>query len=476
MNSTYALSGLYAFLGLLIVAVGWGSIRHKPSLALAMFNVSYLLFFVFVPLNVIFIGADAVRQTYVFERFGYGDLVTAISLIACYLLFLAGYFARTSTSCETYTTERAGGYDRLLRITKSMSLAFVALGLVGMTYHVVQAGGLVEAISIAPCIRSGECGGDGRFLFLRQFNYFLATAFMLFWASFFCKDSLCREKSSSDPWLLFLMIVLFVFYALTTNGRREFLYPATMCLGVLALTGNRRPLGYGLLLVAFLAWWSLGLAGSSSFLWAKEFASTQSVTPATEQSVTFGDGLMILIYLKVLYYNTVQGLADSFMHFVAMQHVELWQFGFLRDFTELPLEFLPSRLLGFERPRGFVGDTSEFILGHRLAQGLSGDEPPGLHGYFLINFGYAGMFVLFFLMGIIFKFLHDHLQPIVCSRAVDWLLYIFVFWGLIELLREGSFALLLKSRASWWLAVGLLVLAKRYQSRSDNLSPKKSVN
>jgi len=105
------------------------------------------------------------------------------------------------------------------------------------------------------------------------------------------------------------------------------------------------------------------------------------------------------------YRRTIQGLGDSFMHFVAAQHAALWQFGFLRDIAELPLQFVPSQLMGFERPRGMFAETSEFILGRPLEPGLSGEEPLGLHGYILVNFSYFGMLVIFGLLGVCYRFL-----------------------------------------------------------------------
>lgn len=83
-------------------------------------------------------------------------------------------------------------------------------------------------------------------------------------------------------------------------------------------------------------------------------------------------------------------MGDSFLHFVAAQNASLWQFGFLSDIWELPLQFVPSQVLGFERPRGMFGKTSAFILGRPLEPGRSGEEPLGLHGYLLVNFSYPG--------------------------------------------------------------------------------------
>ena len=138
---------------------------------------------------------------------------------------------------------------------------------------------------------------------------------------------------------------------------------------------------------------------------------TNTAAPVTNAAAPVTNTAIATSYFKYVYLNTIQGLADTFMHFVGMQHARLWQFGFLADIAEIPLEFVPSSLLGFERGRGFFGDTSEFFLGHPLTHGLSGEEPPGLHGYLLVNFGYIGMFLLFFLLGLIYKVLDNVLRP-----------------------------------------------------------------
>ncbi|MHB8915505.1 MAG: glycosyltransferase, partial [Thiobacillus sp.] len=176
-------------------------------------------------------------------------------------------------------------------------------------------------------------------------------------------------------------------------------------------------------------------------------------------------------YLKDVYLDTVQGTADSFMHFVGMQHAKLWQFGFLADIREIPLQFVPSSLFGFERDRGIVGKTSEFFLGHPLAQGLSGEEPPGLHGYLLVNFGYFGMFLLFFLLGLAYKLLDNAFRPKWRNDAVAWLIYWWIFFMFLEFFREGAIILELKARASWWLAIGLLIYSNRNFKKTYSIVP-----
>ena len=109
------------------------------------------------------------------------------------------------------------------------------------------------------------------------------------------------------------------------------------------------------------------------------------------------------------------------------------------------------------------GETSRFLLGEELTENLSGEEPPGFHGYLLVNFGYFGMFLLFFLLGVAYRLLHNIFKPAVRTDAIAWLIYWWVFFGFLVLFREGVLALALKQHLSWWLAMGLLILTRRRQ-------------
>ena len=59
------------------------------------------------------------------------------------------------------------------------------------------------------------------------------------------------------------------------------------------------------------------------------------------------------------------------------------------------------------------------MLGYRIPEGYSGGETLGLHGYLLVNFGYPGMFALFFILGLIYKWLHLRLKPANPNDAVE---------------------------------------------------------
>lgn len=442
---------LYVLLGLAIVTVGvYRFLRYRSIDTLTLFNGAYFLFFVFVPLNVVALGEAAVRQKYVYQQFGYGDETTAMALLACYLLFIVGYVVKKSTirqsaarSCHSFESDKGGACSAYLHKTATqISITFLIIGFIGLSYHTTLMGGVVEVIKYAPYVRSGEFGLEGKWLFLRQLSVFVSTALILFWAVYDTK----RKVSIVDTGLMLIMIIVFVFYALSTYGRREFWYLVIICSLVTFVTGNgfkfRQP---ALFVFGFVLWFA-----------PLTLNSFEAFAPVTNVA----NAAIVTSYFKYVYLNTIQGLADTFMHFVGMQHASLWQFGFLADIAEIPLEFVPSSLFGFERSRGFFGDISEFFLGHPLARGLSGEELPGLHGYLLVNFGYIGMFLLFFLLGLIYKVLDNVLRPVRSNDAVAWLIYWWVFFMFLEFVREGALILELKPRASWWLAIGLLIYAK----------------
>lgn len=432
------LVALYSLLGILILAVEARQMRRRGN-ALTFFNGAYFIFFVFVPLNVLILGDDAVRQKYAYQRWGHGDISTALTLIFSYLSFVFGFFQKNWRRARLCVGEAS--YISVAWLIR----CFFVLGAIALIYHVTLADGVIDALRLAPSIRTGEYRLEGRTLFVRQFAYFVATAFMLTWAVYIDVLASNPDVPGRSPrlnyyrWLLLLTGLAFVYYALSTYGRREFLYPMIVCFVIWGLAGSRR-------------WWGgLGWLMSLSVLW---FVAYSFVIPSAARSVAAQSAAF---FLNEAYFKIIQGLGDSFMHLVAAQHAELWQFGFLADLGEIPLQFLPSQALGFERPRGMFGETSEFILGRPLEPGLSGEEPLGLHGYLLVNFSYIGMFIVFYLMGVGYRALDAVLRPPEGGSAVSWLIFVWAIIGVLEFLRDGVLILVLKPRFSWWLTTGILL-------------------
>ncbi len=437
---TILLASLYLTLGVLIAAVEIWRIRGgRPIDALFFFNGAYFLFFVFVPLNVLTFGEDVVRQKYAYQTWSHGDGWTALALMLSYVAFVLGY-------CRKSNVRKAVGVGAGHAIYPALWLTggFLAIGALSLAYHINLAGGLIETLKVAPGVRTGEFPLEGQLLFVRQFAYFLATAFMLSWAVYIDAGKADRKLIGWSRLLLTLLGIVFVYYALSAYGRREFFYPMIICLIVWGLVGQYCKWG-GLiwLLVLYGLWFVLYST------WVPVMVQPATVQPATVQPAT--------VFVWDAYLRTTQGLADSFMHFVAAQHATMWQFGFLSDLWEIPTQLVPSQVLGFERSRGMIGETSEFILGRPLEQGLSGEEPLGLHGYLLVNFSYFGMFLIFYLMGICYRFLDTMLRPVRGGSAVSWLIFLWVIVGALEFLREGVLMFILKPRLSWWLAIGVLL-------------------
>ena len=433
------LASLYLILGALIAAVEIRRIRGVRLIdALFLFNGAYFLFFVFVPLNVLTFGEDVVRQKYAYQTWSHGDVWTAFALMLSYAAFVLGYF-RKKNILKVADDGVGAGEEYAIYPALWLIGGFFAIGALSLGYHINLVGGITEVLKLAPSVRTGEFQLEGSFLFVRQFAYFLATAFMLSWAVYIDAGETDRKLRGWCWFLLMLLGIVFVYYALSTYGRREFLYLFIICLLVWVLAGRYRKWG-GLtwLLVLYGLWFVL------YSIWIPASVQPASVQPATE-------------FLWNAYLRTTQGLADSFMHFVAAQHATLWQFGFLSDLWEIPAQFLPSQVLGFERSRGMFGETSEFILGRPLEEGLSGEEPLGLHGYLLVNFSYIGMFLIFYLMGAGYRFIDTVLRPDGSGFALSWLMFFWATIGALEFLREGVLILILKPRLSWWLAMGILI-------------------
>lgn len=416
---------------------------------MTFFNFYYFVFFAFVPINVILFGEAVVRQKYAYQAFGYGDEYTALCLLFSYVLFLMGYMANPSIG-NGFALKMQRGETYSLEKAARIAFAFFLIGLIAMSYNVVQVGGLLEVVREAPNIRSGEFDFESRFVFIRQFLAFLSSAFILFLAVCLGKKISQSRVTALDKAAMVLMGLLFLYYVLGSAGRREFIYPVILYYLVSSSSGRSFGLKATLLVIFVLI-----VGNATASLAMSGFIGLDEI-------IRYKDEVFEIAYL-----NTVQGLADSFIHFAGMQHADLWQFGFLTDIAELPLQLIPSKVFGFDRGRGMFGETSQFLLGEGLADNLSGEEPTGFHGYLLVNFGYFGMFVLFFLSGSAYRLLHNVFRPAERKDTIAWLIYWWIFVGFLALFREGVLALALKQYASWWFATGLLLFTRQRQARPE---------
>jgi hypothetical protein len=446
---------IYILLGLLI---SWLELRRRFSGqaldAMTAFNCYYFVLFVFVPINVIFLGASVVRQRYAYEEFGPGDISTALCLFFSYVLFCLGYWLKSSKNSKVNV--RGGGDHFLLRDSTRVAKIIFCVGVLLTIVYVIQIGGILEAISKAGDVRSGEFVVESKYIGYRHLAQFSADAFVLLAAVMLGKKEKKIELTTRDWVFLLSAFLFFVYYALSTAGRRPFINPIILCYLVYSSLGGRLKKATA---IAFVLVFLVAGLGSmlGSFVPLDDGAALADVARAT-------DGNLQAVSI-VAYENATQGLADSYIHFVGAQKASLWQFGFLSDIANLPRDFFPSQLLGFQRTGDMYDGVSEYFLGHPLVEGLSGQETLGIHGYFLVNFGYVGMFALFFVLGLFYKWIHIRFKP-APKDAVGWLVYWWVVLGFFVYFREGVLVLMLKAQLTWWLTIALLLYYRRKRQPS----------
>jgi hypothetical protein len=431
---------IYVLLGILIVILESRRRRSgEPLDAMTAFNCYYFVLFVFVPINVIWLGVAVVRQQYAYDKFGPGDMSTASCILLCYLLFCLGYWVKKGTPVVAHGGRTVFSLRDSARVAKIIFL----FGLFLTAVYVAQIGGISEAISMASEVRSGEFVIESKYIGYTHLMQFSADAFVLFMAVLFGKRIRKIKITTGDKVFLFCASLLFVYYALSTGGRRPFIYPILLCYLIYASLGGRSTkVSVAVLLLVFV------IAGLGSLFVSDWWALS---------GVAVRAGVDGRVLTEVAYDNALQGLADSYIHFVAAQKASLWQFGFLTDIASLPRDFLPSQLFGFERSPDFADAINEFILGYRLPDSFSGGETLGLHGYLLVNFGYPGMFALFFVLGLIYKWFHVRLKPTDPDDTVRWLIYWWFVLAFFVYFREGMLIFVLKTQLTWWLTTALLL-------------------
>jgi hypothetical protein len=453
---------IYVLLGLLILYLEWRRHSRGEGLnAMTVFNVSYFVLFVLVPINIMRFGEDVVRQTYIFETYGFGDTSTALSLLLCYILFWLGYWWKSAPSPRPETGRRAFALRDSERIAKIVFL----IGAILLAVYTVQLGGVSQVLSQATAIRFGETTLESKYVFYLNFLQFSADAFVLFFAVVITKRLRKAEITARDKVFLVCAMVFFVYYALSTAGRRQLIYPILLCCLVGWSAGVRMKKTAVVALVLLFA-----VAGVGTYL-GPVLVSGNLSTLFDRLDMNQADWGALL---KLTYDNASQGLADSYMHFVAMQKASLWQFGFLRDIVTLPLELLPSRLLGFQRSWDLSYQLNDFF-GEQVLEGPTGEsiggDPPGLHGYLLVNFSYVGMFALFFLLGMFYKWLHVRFHPATRTDAVGWLIYWWFVLAFFAYFREGLLIFELKGQLTWWLVTAVLFYYRSRRSVVPILRP-----
>lgn len=450
---------IYALLGILIIVLESRRRRGgQPLDAMAAFNCYYFALFVFVPINVQWLGQDVVRQQYAYETFGSGNAWTALSLLLCYVLFCLGYRVKSARSTQVVAPGRDKSFS--LRDSAHVAKIIFLFGVFLMAIYVVQIGGITEVLSKASEVRSGEFVTESKYIGYRHLMQFSSDAFVLFVAVVLGKKIAKTKITIGDKVFLFCASLFFVYYALSTGGRRPFIYPILLCYLIYASLGGRlKKTAVVALALVFI------IAGLGSFLGPVILSGNVSaVFDVINLNSADWRGLA-----EVTYDVATQGLADSYVHFVAAQKASLWQFGFLPDIVSLPGDFFPSQIFGFERNQEFSDEVNKFILGYRIPEGYSGGETLGLHGYLLVNFGYPGMFALFFILGLFYKWLHLRLKPANPKDAVSWLIYWWFVLAFFVYFREGMLIFVLKEQLTWWITIALLLHYRAKRARTPSI-------
>jgi len=433
-----------------LLIVGWElrrRFRDMPIDAMTAFNCYYLILYALVPINVLCLGEDVVRAKYAYETFGEGDARTALSLLVTYVLFCMGYGLKSSTRPER--TRRGERNPYSLETSAYVAKIIFVVGVLLTAIYVVQIGGLSEVITMASQVRSGEYHIESKYIFYRNFSQFSADAFVLFFAVLIGKKIKGAAISAWNKVFLLCTFVFFVYYAASTGGRRPFIYPVILCYLVAVSVGMRvKKWALAALALIFV------FAGLGSLI---SVMGTVDNLPGLVELATSDENASWPALTKLAYYNASQGLSDTYISYVASQKASLWQFGFLTDIGDLPRDFFPSQIFGFTRTRNnMLGQTSEYMLGHPLPEDVSGEVTLGLPGYLLVNFGYIGMFALFFLLGRLYRWIHIRFKPAELNDAVGWLVYWWVVLAFFVYFRDGVLVFVIKMQLTWWVTIALL--------------------
>jgi len=418
-----------------------------PIDAMTAFNCYYLVLYALVPINVLCLGEDVVRAKYAYETFGVGNAYTALSLMLSYVLFSLGYSRKSSNRSKSPVRPAGDCYP--LASSAYVARVIFVVGVLLTVIYVVQIGGISAVIAMASQVRSGEYQIQSKYIFYRNFSQFSADAFVLFFVILIGKKIRGLAVTGRDKLFLLFTFVFFVYYAASTGGRRPFIYPVIVCY-LVALSVGMRVKKWAVVALAVI----FVFAGLGSLI---SVIGSAGSLPGLVELTTIDENASWPALLALAWDNTSQGLSDTYMSYVAAQKASLWQFGFLTDVSDLPRELLPSQILGFTRGRNdMLGQTSEYMLGHPLEEDVTGEVPLGLHGYLLVNFGYVGMFVLFFLLGRFYKWIDGRLKPVQPNDPVGWLVYWWVALVFFVYFREAILTFVIKMQITWWVTILLL--------------------
>src|SRR5882672_6834748 len=440
---------IYLVTSLAVLAVEFLRTKRATVDVLTLINLLYFLMFCFVPLNINILGEDAFRQRNALAAFGPGDEFHAAVILVSYLLIVAGYLfsARGGILNGKLSLDFGPGSVR------AVSIVLLILGLVGFGVRWAEVGSIFDTLTYSAVIRAGDITIDSKFAFTWIFLGAPLAGLMLLWASRYDTElNATQEGRRGSKTIFALYAVVAVLCYVAASGRRDLLIVPLLMLFVHANVRRRLPARWLVL---------LGLFGFVLLSYA----------PPLMFGLAYGDfdrtfGGDWLSPLKVAYQVTVQILGDGYIHWVGMSTVPVGKMGFFEDLANLPLKLLPSRLLGFERSRDLMGDTSTLFNGIdlRAFAAPGDDEPPGFFGYFYVNLGLTGVVAGALMFGLVAGLINRLLSPSDHRRAVAWLIYWWVALAWCSFLRDGYLEFLVKERFTWWIALGLLLMY-RWASR-----------
>jgi len=436
---------IYLLTSLTILAVELLRTKRAGADALTLVNLLYFLMYCFVPLNINLLGEDTFRQWNALAAFGPGDEFHATVIFVSYLLIVAGYLV----GARGGVLNGRVNLDFRPRSVLTASVALLILGLVGFGFRVVEVGSLYDTLTYPALIRVGEVTIESKFAFTGVFLGCPLAGLMLLWVS---RWDVGLGPMGERPWALKSRLALLL-YALAAvvcyvaaSGRRDFLIVPLLMLFVHANITGRLPTRWLVLLGAF------------GFVLV-------SYAPPLMFGLAYGDlqrtfGGDWVQPLKLAYQISVQILGDAYIHWVGMSTVPVGKMGFFEDLANLPLKFLPSRLIGFTRSRDIMGDTSTLFNGVDLRAYAppAQDEPPGFFGYFYVNLGLPGVLAGALVFGLVAGLAGRLLSPRDHRKAIPWLIYWWVTLALCSFMRDGYLEFPLKERLGWWIALGLLLI------------------
>ena len=152
-------------------------------------------------------------------------------------LFCLGHRVKSAKSTQVVAPGRDKSFS--LRDSAYVAKIIFLFGVFLMAVYVVQIGGITDVLSKASEVRSGEFVTESKYIGYRHLMQFSSDAFVLFVAVCLGKRIGKTKITTGDKVFLFCASLFFVYYALSTGGRRPLIYPILLCFLIYASLGGR---------------------------------------------------------------------------------------------------------------------------------------------------------------------------------------------------------------------------------------------